>query len=703
MQQTFVSSSGFTRQHPLVVLVTPLVVAATLTFAEVPQHNRQHREDPVLWFSGGLYHVTVNNWSDRKAYHLTSTNGIDGWVFRGLAYTPAQNFLRYTDGTVNRWPKLERPGVYIENGHVAAITLAVIDVEKEQQRGNDGHGSKIIIVPFDGNARDYDLKTANVPTASLNTEVSSAPIEKARAEWQWSVPVPPMPDRAKETPRAFLWIPPNCEQVRAVVFGHHNMQEIAVFESPVFRKTLAELGFAVVWVAPAFDRNFRFDQGAGQKFDEMLAELATVSGYSELTNAPLVPCGHSAAASLPWYVSYWKPERVLCGISFSGQWPYVPDPGQAPPFGEHDMDSVPGLVALGEYEWANDRIPQGLVIKNARPSLPLSSLGCPADGHFVALDDKIEIMALYLKKAAQYRLPKESPKDGAVKLNPIDVARTGWLVERYVAGKDPSAPAAPVAEFKGSVSNAFWYFDGELAKAVETFQQKQRGKPALVGYVQKGKILPETPGAHHQITLQYLPEEDGTTFKLTPAFLDTVPPGRPEKWVGQKAGTAIEPPQTAVPITTQPICGPVEKVSEDTWRVAFNRASFLNDVRGLEIWLAAVWPGDGAFKRAVQQSMMRLPGRLKEGRPQVIDFPPIADQPLGTESIPLQATSDAGLKVGFFVREGPAEVAGDHLKFTQVPPRASYPVRVTIVAWQYGVPGKVQSAEPLTREFYLTR
>lgn len=129
--------------------------------AGMPLHELAHLEDPVLWFSGGLYHVTVNNWSDRKAYHLTSTNGIDGWVFRGLAYTPSQDFLRYTDGTVNHWPKLERPGVYIENGHVAAITLAVIDVEKEQEHGNDGHGSKIIVIPFNGEVTDGDLEKAS--------------------------------------------------------------------------------------------------------------------------------------------------------------------------------------------------------------------------------------------------------------------------------------------------------------------------------------------------------------------------------------------------------------------------------------------------------------------------------------------------------------------------------------------------------------
>jgi len=43
--------------------------------------------------------------------------------------------VRYTGGAVNHWSKAERPSVYIENGHVAAMTLAVIDVEKETGQG----------------------------------------------------------------------------------------------------------------------------------------------------------------------------------------------------------------------------------------------------------------------------------------------------------------------------------------------------------------------------------------------------------------------------------------------------------------------------------------------------------------------------------------------------------------------------------------
>ena len=137
--------------------------------AGLPQHDLGKLEDPVVWYSGGLYHIVVNNWGDRKAYHLISQDGINDWKFQGLAYDPTTDFVRYTNGTVNHWNKMERPGVLIENGHVTALTLAVIDVPKDEERGNDGHGSKIVVIPFDGAALDRDLHDASIatpPTAS---------------------------------------------------------------------------------------------------------------------------------------------------------------------------------------------------------------------------------------------------------------------------------------------------------------------------------------------------------------------------------------------------------------------------------------------------------------------------------------------------------------------------------------------------------
>jgi hypothetical protein len=38
------------------------------------------------------------------------------------------------------------------------VTLAAIDVPKDDAKGNDNHGSKILVVPFDGAALDNDLK-----------------------------------------------------------------------------------------------------------------------------------------------------------------------------------------------------------------------------------------------------------------------------------------------------------------------------------------------------------------------------------------------------------------------------------------------------------------------------------------------------------------------------------------------------------------
>ena len=111
-------------------------------------------EDPVLWYSGGLYHCVVNQWSTRKAFYIISENGLDGWKLAGgIAYSPTVDFLRYENSdVVNRWDKIERPGIYMEDGIVKAMTFAVLDLPKEEDKGNDGHASKVIVVPFDGEA-----------------------------------------------------------------------------------------------------------------------------------------------------------------------------------------------------------------------------------------------------------------------------------------------------------------------------------------------------------------------------------------------------------------------------------------------------------------------------------------------------------------------------------------------------------------------
>ncbi len=112
-------------------------------------------EDPVIWYSGGYYHVVYNYWSNRKMYHLMSVDGIHNWKNMGIAVDPTTDFIRYTDGTVNHWYNLERPDVYMENGHVAYFTFATSDIDKNGSTPRPT-SSKVIVVPFDGVSFDAD-------------------------------------------------------------------------------------------------------------------------------------------------------------------------------------------------------------------------------------------------------------------------------------------------------------------------------------------------------------------------------------------------------------------------------------------------------------------------------------------------------------------------------------------------------------------
>jgi hypothetical protein len=138
-------------------IIGPYVIQGPSIYKTVKGLPLKSLEDPTAWYSGGLYHMVVNSWSMRKAFHLTSEDGVTNWTFRGLAYDPTTDFIRYTDGTVNHWEKLERPSVLLQNGHVTHFTFAAIDIPKEQNKGDDHHGSKVIVVPFDGAAMDRDL------------------------------------------------------------------------------------------------------------------------------------------------------------------------------------------------------------------------------------------------------------------------------------------------------------------------------------------------------------------------------------------------------------------------------------------------------------------------------------------------------------------------------------------------------------------
>ena len=111
--------------------------------------------------------------------------------------------------------------------------------------------------------------------------------------------------------------------------------------------------------------------------------------------------------------------------------------------------------------------------------------------------------------------------------------------------------------------------------------------------------------------------------------------------------------------------------------------------------------GDRNYKGAVQELSIDIPYRNTVGRRQYILFPGIEDVSVDTKEVKLNAVSDCGLPVSYYVKSGPAVVEGDILRITDIPVRAKLPIEITVVAWQYGIGGKVCTAEPVERKFLI--
>jgi putative NIF3 family GTP cyclohydrolase 1 type 2 len=104
-------------------------------------------EDPVIWRTNVQYHLVVNDWYGRIAYYLRSKDGIHWKVEPGEAYLPG--IARCEDGTESDWYKYERIKVLQdEYGRATQAHFAVIDVVKNEDKGNDNHSSKHICIPL---------------------------------------------------------------------------------------------------------------------------------------------------------------------------------------------------------------------------------------------------------------------------------------------------------------------------------------------------------------------------------------------------------------------------------------------------------------------------------------------------------------------------------------------------------------------------
>lgn len=523
-------------------------------------------------------------------------------------------------------------------------------------------------------------------------------IHPAKAQsYQWCATInAPVSPETNGRPEAFLWIPDTCTHVNAVVFSQQNMTEETIFNSALFRETCSRLGFAIVWVAPYFEQKWDGGTGCNRIFAGMMDSLALLSGYGELSTAPVVPVGHSAMATMPWNFAAYNPDRTLAVISYHGDAPRTNLCG----YGRENVewgrtriiDGIPGLMVEGEWEWWEARVNPALSFRMKYPGSCISFLCDAGHGHFDATEQSIDYVCRFIEKAAKARLTAS----GLKKIDPND----GYFMYRWDAqaplsayeplkGVGRRASQRAIFDFEKRTRDCFWYIDKEMAELARDIYSTSLGKKQqYIAYTQDGRLLDYNPKLHAGTIIEPRFKADGLTFNIGAAFADSTRTVRTGK-------------HSANPIRISVINGPCVQIDDTTFRFDEYRIGMDNKRRSTDIWLQAIGEADGTYKGTAQQLNVHAPYKITGARNQVITFKPLPDVSQKVRSVRLKASSTSRRPVNFYVKYGPAHVEGNKLILEKLPPRAKFPVRVGVVAWQYGVAGEWNSAESVERTFVI--
>jgi hypothetical protein len=335
--------------------------------------------------------------------------------------------------------------------------------------------------------------------------------------------------------------------------------------------------------------------------------------------------------------------------------------------------------------WQDLRFYEGILRdRRAHPNWPASVLIEGGSGHFDCTERMARYYGRYIDLAAKARLPRYPGEE----LKPVDL-RSGFLADLPVPGHE-NDPVRAYAATPPAARSRPWYFDEPSAREAQAMAainwQAQSQLPVFVDG--NGKAAPlDYQGIAGDVPR--ITGEDGITFRLSGTLLPRIP-GR-FKNAGEPLAQAPGVPEI------EWICGPVTPVGNGRFRIALDR-TWPNPA-----CLAVRHRGTDTIRDVVQPGYVKL-RENSEGQPQAIHFEPIDDVVVGTKSVALVARSDSGLPVSWFVVAGPAIVCGDHLELTPIPPRSSFPVAVTVAAWQWGrsTEPKVQTALIVTRSFRIT-
>jgi hypothetical protein len=267
-----------------------------------------------------------------------------------------------------------------------------------------------------------------------------------------------------------LWLPPNHAYIGGIIVAHPMISGLATGHPMRLAAARAGLGTMV------YDNFGGNGKESLARLDAMFEKFAADSGHPELKGAPVLLGGLSASVLGTRNVACAVPQRVF-GIvhAAGGNMQEMPDDGRG-------MIQVPFLAHNGEFEWCGPiggirpeygNQTQWLMIREQMLRLwrdkhehRMTLVVVPNADHG-AWD--VGLTALFVRKAAQYRLPREKRDGSAPAVCAPLPAKAGWLTDADL--DHPKHQPAPYDSFTGDKNNAFWHFDEEMARAVYNYHQ----------------------------------------------------------------------------------------------------------------------------------------------------------------------------------------------------------------------------------------
>lgn len=371
-----------------------------------------------------------------------------------------------------------------------------------------------------------------------------------------------------EGERAMIRLPRNTRKVKAVLYAHQNMTEEVLFRSECFRERMDSLGVAMAFIQRG-SQNWDVADGCQERFERIMSAFAQGTGHPELADAKIIPFGHSAQATFPWNFAAWNPERTLCILSFHGDAPRTNLCGYGRANVEwgrtRNIDRIPALMVMGEYEWWDARLRPALAFRMMYPDSRISFLCDAGRGHFDLCEETMEYMAKFIEKSLQDPRPK--------------------------GGKFYSCPM-PDNEESDDVHEQFWYHDEEMVALTKARYESSKGKKMQYVSAQiDGELLKYNPASHIKINM----EIDKPIFRLEPVFVNE-----------NREEISADHAQVRPKITI--ISGPVKQIGEYTFE--YDPSYFGKDPKRLwsGITLCVEADGDTSYKSAVQELNIRLNG-----------------------------------------------------------------------------------------------